>query len=380
MSEATRTWGEWPEGGDPIGTASARLLALGIERMARLAALRFLGLLIDHADDEGHVHFDPDALASEFLVRREDARQYLSWLEDTDVVVAEHTGLLVRGAAGRPSPGLREGEAMAVLTEVLSAERAERAEHAERTEQGVEGREERVPIRQPIRAPLPDLPRVHLESRPEPARRRPVMAGAAILAGLVLVVAGIFARPSSRPDTEQIAADGDVPSTVVGPSAPGAGAVSSEEDTPAGSQDAQPSAGPAPVAEPATSDGRDEVAAGSFCPAELPSVGQIETIVVPASQEVAGGLTVPAWRIVVRGAVTGGDAEATITALAVHVTIAGEALAAPIFTSPLTVDAGEVKGWETVVNAGTTAPEGVAATAELAEWRWTDADLASACG
>src|SRR3954470_7934978 len=47
---------------DPIGAASARLFAAGLDGRERLLALRFLGLLLVQADDEGRLHTDADDL------------------------------------------------------------------------------------------------------------------------------------------------------------------------------------------------------------------------------------------------------------------------------------------------------------------------------
>ena len=80
---------------DPIGSASARLFAAGVERQQRLLCLRFLGILLATADDDGHVHCDPDDLSGLGLLHGMTTEEV-----DRSRVLLETFGILGRKDTG----------------------------------------------------------------------------------------------------------------------------------------------------------------------------------------------------------------------------------------------------------------------------------------
>ena len=87
---------------DPIGSASARLFAAGVERHQRLLCLQFLGVLLESADPEGHVQFDPDDLAGLGLLQGmtlEEVTRSRILLETFGILNREPTGWSIKNYA-----------------------------------------------------------------------------------------------------------------------------------------------------------------------------------------------------------------------------------------------------------------------------------------
>ena len=95
---------------DPISSASARLFAAGIDRRQRLVTLRFLGILLANAGDDGRIQCDPDDLVGlgllHGLVPEEVTRGRLS-LEAVGALERDPTGWLITDFApvGDEVPG-----------------------------------------------------------------------------------------------------------------------------------------------------------------------------------------------------------------------------------------------------------------------------------
>ena len=94
-------------GDDPVGTASARLLAAGVSRRDRLDALSLLGLLGDHAGHDGLVRLPLSTLAGEFSMPEARARRLLGALVEVGAVVLHPDGLMVVSWQPSASEGLR---------------------------------------------------------------------------------------------------------------------------------------------------------------------------------------------------------------------------------------------------------------------------------
>ena len=206
MRDPQDGWGRWPDKGDPIGVASARLLALGLDRGERMEVLRFLGILLDHAAPDGSVRAEPAVIAGEFRLSGAAVDTYIDALRRVDVVSDDGSGLRIRGYEHHRSTGLPDGEALALIAGVLAgdaspapdlAEAIEAAEAAEAAQaiEAAEGIEAEAveaggadtepvpaPVDQPIDLRTPSAPPVTGEpgdaELPAPAPE-PVLVGAA---------------------------------------------------------------------------------------------------------------------------------------------------------------------------------------------------------
>jgi len=107
---------------DPIGWASARLFAADVERQQRLVTLRFLGILLETADETGLLHCDPDDLAGLGLLHGMDPDEVTrsrALLEMVGVLEREATGWSIKHFA----PATAEAppaEVMAAIGRVLA--------------------------------------------------------------------------------------------------------------------------------------------------------------------------------------------------------------------------------------------------------------------
>lgn len=113
-------WG--PVDDDPVGTASARLLAAGVGRRDRLDALSLLGLLGDHADHDGLVRLPLSTLAGEFSMPAARARRLLAVLVEVGAVAAREEGLAVVAWQPSGAEGLRLAAFLANVATVVDAE------------------------------------------------------------------------------------------------------------------------------------------------------------------------------------------------------------------------------------------------------------------
>ena len=112
---------------DPIGWASARLFAAGVERQQRLVTLRFLGILLETADAEGHVHCDPDDLAGLGLLNgmeSEEVARSRVLLETFGILEREPTGWFIKHFAPVDDE-VPPAEVMAAISRTLARPVAE---------------------------------------------------------------------------------------------------------------------------------------------------------------------------------------------------------------------------------------------------------------
>ena len=104
---------------DPLGSASARLLAEGVDRDDRTKALAFLGLLLDPTDGAGWVRIPVSVLAGEFAIEPSDAVERVALLALAGAVEAGDDGWRIVGHEGYRSVGLRAADAMALIAEAI---------------------------------------------------------------------------------------------------------------------------------------------------------------------------------------------------------------------------------------------------------------------
>src|SRR5438270_6939601 len=252
---------------DPISSASARLFAAGVDRRQRLVTLRFLGILLASADDDGRIQVDPDDLVGlgllHGLLPEEVNRSRLS-LEAVGALERDPTGWLVKDfkPVGDEVP---PADVMAAIGRVLAKPAAEEA---------------------PVSSPAPELaPHGHVVAlepvRSRRARRWMAVPVGAVAAAAVVVVALMVSgqvnvplpgRPVSTARQAATGAPSSASSTVPGASQPS----SSASPRPAGSAaapsgvQAPTSAAPAPGSPPA--------------PAVCPAGGVVATVEHMAQQ------------------------------------------------------------------------------------------------
>ncbi|MBV8159626.1 MAG: hypothetical protein JO265_01770 [Acidimicrobiia bacterium] len=367
---------------DPIGWASARLFGAGVERTQRLATLRFLGILLETADDEGHVRCDPDDLAGLGLLHGMDAEEVTrsrTLLETFGVLDRVPTGWLIKhyGPVGDEVP---PAEALAAIGRVLARPAGTAAAATGTAAVGPQSTNV-VPM--------------------EPARERlarrwmaaPVgAAAAAAVVILALVVSGqvhvpLVSRPASnsRQNAEGVA---NTPSSA----GPGVGAASTAP--PASSSPSSSAAGSATTASgtPPSSSGPSAVGAPP-APALCP-VGNVSATVDHMSQQLdsaapASSIAVSLPPIVhtsVSGEVRNTSADAVVVnpfpvtvnftdpAGRVSRTVTTTALAGPAPIGP-----GATIPWSVTVDNPRDAPLPGTANAGPPAWRWQDATLSSLC-
>ncbi|MGH9183591.1 MAG: hypothetical protein ACRDZ9_07265 [Acidimicrobiales bacterium] len=376
--------GRWGEiGDDLVGTASARLLALGVERRTRLDALRLLGLLADHADADRRVRYPLGALASEFHLSLVDVDRSLAALLAAEVVCRDGPDLIVAAREPR-TDGLRLAGFLDNVAVVLG--------------------DKPVDVR-PARAPLPTPGAQPGGRQPAWSRARAAAVVAPALAAVVAVLAFVLA-PGPRPTEVSTAASRRVTAPTVATTT-GDEHTSSRRgtSTTTGEPGAAPDLGAAPSPPSGTPDSEEAARSEPACPTGAP---QLQVTSVEVHPEDESGETVldlsrlGPWVVEVRGELTNpATARATVEPFVVTVDI-GEA---PLSGAPerkMVVAADATTEWTVVVPIPDTSlveylsqlipphsapslppvldqlePEQSEAT--LGGWGWTDPDLARSC-
>jgi len=363
---------------DPIGWASARLYAGGVERQQRLATLRFLGILLETADAEGHVHCDPDDLAGLGLLHGLEADEVArsrGLLEAFGVLDREETGWRIRHFApvGDEVP---PAEVMAAIGRALA--------------KPVDGH---APAEPAGRAPAAAAVVAMEPARARRARRwmaAPVSAAAAAAVVLVaLMVSGqvrvpLVSSPVSHSQQNAVGA-GSAPSSTpsgtpatgsspVGSPSPSAGAATAPTigQTPTGTSAAL-GAEPAPAVCPvggvsATVDHMDQhldsAAPSTSLRASLPPFVHTSVSGVVHNNSAAAVVVNP-FPVTVNFTDPAGKTSRSVTATA---------LSAPTSIAP-----GASIPWSVTVDNPQDAPVPGTANAAPPTWRWDDARLASLC-
>lgn len=384
--------------GDPVGDASARLLAAGVERRERLATLEFFGLLLDHATADGRVRLDPAMLAGEFDVDPGAATSHMARLASVGSIRRDGAGWVIPSYRDYRPSGLRAADAMALIAEALGRPPADApvaaGELARRRSV-----EEHPAGKGPAEHPLVEEPAT-MVLEPTPGRaadraerrwgRAPAVAAA--LAAAAAVFAAVVLVPL-RDDTRlaQTAAG-----TATQPGTDGADVVSgsdpaqSPSGAPGGDGVARTEPGASQPSTPTSADGGATVtgSAGAAPPVTCPgrpAVTVVDTDVVPLAEAVTGQTlsqpALPRWSVVVDGNVVN-DAEiaGTVTSILVRAEVDGEVMEAEAVQDPITLEGDGEAFWRVSFRAGTTPPQVGEVTATLAGWSWSDEAVAGACG
>src|SRR5438477_1099060 len=220
----------------PITSAAARLFAAGIDRRQRLVTLRFLGILLANAGDDGRIQCDPDDLVGlgllHGLVPEEVTRGRLS-LEAVGALERDPTGWLITDFApvGDEVP---PADAMAAIGRVLAQPADDEAAAA--VSPVAEGAAEVVPLEEPARA---------RRARRWMAAPVGAVAAAAVVIVALMVSGEVKVPLPGRPVSNERQAATEAPSAVSS-TVPGTSQPSSSASPRAGSV-AAPSEGQAPT-------------------------------------------------------------------------------------------------------------------------------------
>ena len=335
---------------DPITVASARMYARGISGPDRMAALKLLGVLLDHAQHDGSVTFDADVLAAELAAGINEAHRYYRWLESTGVLSREADGWRIEGY----TPALSRVDntaAMDVLAKHLDRERrpAPAAADANPASGGVPARPSPVVV--PIDA----------------GRRRlalPALAGVAAAAAIVWVVA--LVNTAAGPTATQVAIEQPLaqaatrqPGTIMlaapTPVAKGSAGARAQDS------DAGAAVGAARPATPG---------ALASCAATKPRLRVDRVDVVSADQ--AEGELRSGWVVLVSGTLqNAGAAPVEVRSFDIDVIIGEDTLTTSGLQAPVMLPAGTASPWTTILYAGRDQPSAPKAQPALRDWSHT---------
>lgn len=372
---------------DPIGSASARLFAAGVERQQRLQCLRFLGILLATADDEGHVHCDPDDLGGLGLLHGmtvEEVNRSRILLETFNVLRREDTGWSIKHFAPVGDDEVPPAEAMAAISRVLA-----RPADDEAVSRGNSGRTS-TPISSEQRELEVVVPMEPVRTR-RAQRWMAAPVGAAAAAAVVLIALMVSGQ-MRVPLTSTPASNSNQSAVGVGSTATSAGAAQS----PASS----PSSSPAATG-PATATSSSPTPLGTSAPGTQPSsqvacpAGNVSANVDHVSQHL--GSSVPSSLSinvsipqVVYTSVTGGVANNSPNAVVVNpfpVTVnftdpsgkTSHSLTATALSAPTPIAPGASAPWSVEVQNPRDAPVPGTATAAPPTWQWNDATVPASC-
>lgn len=328
------------------------MYARGISGPDRMAALKLLGVLLDHAEDDGRVTFDADVLAAELAAGINEAHRYYRWLESTGVLSRETDGWRIEGYAP-PLHRIDNTAAMDVLAKHLARERRDAPAVVPAVEHAAP-----VPLRpHPVVVPI------------DAGRRRlalPALAGVAAAAAIVWVVA--LVNTAAGPTATQVAIEQPLaqaatrqPGTIVlaapTPVAKGSAA--------AGTQGAD-SGSVAGASRPATP------GAMASCAATKPRLRVDRVDVISADKaEDSNGLQ-SGWVVLVTGTLqNAGRAPVEVRAFDIDVTIGEETLTTSGLQAPVMLPAETASPWTTILYAGRDEPSAPKAQAALRDWSHT---------
>lgn len=365
---------------DPIGAASARLFAAGVERQQRLLCLRFLGILLAAADERGHVHTDPDDLAGLGLLHgmsAEEVNRSRVLLETFGVLVRELTGWSIEYFAPIDDE-VAPAEAMAAISRVLAKPLG--AETPQVT-----------PRPAPVAAAKTRPTVIPLESaRARRVNRWTAPVGAAAAAAVVLVallVSGqmrvpLTSTPASHSNQNAIGAG-------VGASSPSSETAPSPGPTPSTSSRSVASTSPTPQVSPssapplgtpsptqavcplasvsATVDKMSQQLGSSIGSSVSASVPQIVQTAVNGTvhNNSAAPVVVNPFPVTVNFTDPAGRTSSTVTATAL--------------SAPATIAQGASLAWTVTVQNPKQAPVPTTADAGQPTWHWADSQLAILC-
>ena len=332
------------------------MYARGISGPDRMAALKLLGVLLDHAEDDGRVTFDADVLAAELAAGINEAHRYYRWLESTGVLSRETDGWRIEGYSP-PLNRIDNTAAMDVLAKHLARERRDApAAVAPAT------KETAVSAPVPLRAPAVVVPI-------DAGRRRlalPALAGVAAAAAIVWVVA--LVNTAAGPTATQVAIE--QPLAQAATRQPGTIMLAAPTPVAKGSATAgaqgEDAGSVAGVARPAAP------GAIASCAATKPRLRVDRVDVISADKaEDSNGLR-SGWVVLVTGTLqNAGNAPVEVRSFDIDVTIGDEILTTSGLRAPVMLPAATASPWTTILYAGRDEPSSPKAQAALRDWSHT---------
>ena len=346
------------------------MFAAGVDRRQRLLALRFLGILLAGADEDGRIDCEPDDLVGLGLLHDmlpDEVNCSRAWLEMVDVLEREPTGWFIKNFApvGDEVP---PADVMAAIGRVLARPAADET---------------------PVPPPEPQPEVVALEpARTRMARRwlaAPVGAAAAAAIVIVaLVLSGdvrvpLPGRPVSNSNQTAEGAGTTVSTLPGAPQAPSAAPVPA--GSPTAPSVAQSPTSAAPAGGPPTTQ--------AVCPA-----GGVVATVERMAQQVDESVPTSSFRAslppIVRTSVSGvvrntSSVPAVTDPFPVDVNFTDPAgktsqvVTATALSGPTPIAPGTSVPWSVTVENPKDAPVPGTANAHTPTWRWADAALAATC-
>lgn len=345
---------------DPISVASARLYARNVPAPERMAILKLLGVLIDHADARGQVAFDADVLSAELEAGINESHRYYRVLESVGVVARRDDGWRILGF--RPSTtSVDHAGALDVLARHLDREREANTPRV--TASPTASRPTPSPVR-PVVVPI------------EAGRRRvalPALAGVAAAA----VVAWMFALVNTTvgPTATQVAVEQPLakaasrqPGTIMlaapAPLTGKAAAAAASGQAASGSSSAATGSAAQNV-----SPGGSTVAASCAPGRARLRIDKVEVVSADQAQTASGSEVQPGWLILVTGTLENiGGTPIEVRSFDVEVESGDDMFTTSGVEAPVLLPAATKSPWTTVLYVGRTEPSDPRAHADLGDW------------
>jgi hypothetical protein len=341
---------------DPVGSASARLLAAGLPLGERRQALRVLGALLDDAGSGGRLPGNPLTflgLVGRLGIPLEDVLRHRRWLEAVGALERDGRGWVVKGAEHHLSSAVSTVDALDCIAALLGDTGPELATV--------------TPMARRTRAAAAPARGSTGPSRRRLARPSFTFAGLGLAAAIIWVLA--LVQPPAR--QAQGVSSGRAQQAAPAPAAPALRAPRVPRATAHRPQAPALAQAKPDVAAPAAS-ARSE----AICPTGLPSV-VIQSLDGPHVDGLdQARLEVPS--VVVAGVVTNlSGASVTVGSFSVVVDTGSERLTIEGLSSPVTVEPGASVPWRAVVPVPSKPVTTITAEVQAVSWEWADAALAT---
>jgi hypothetical protein len=312
---------------DLVGVSSARLLAAGIPRDERMAALRLLGILATVADRDHRVRRPLGDVAREFELSPVDVDLWADHLESIGALERDGQNVVLAGAEPAYTGALRLHDFLDLAA-------------------GGDASRGRRPARQLVRP------------------RSGILVAAALL--LALLVAPRVLDQQATP----VSANVDAPVATTGPPLTTSGRPGIRPGETSAST--TPTSGATPTTKAAPSIGPSGAPTTTLlppvpaCPSGAPIIE-----VLGASNDLAGSLTVSG---VVRNPTA---AALSVKGFTVRATVLGQTFSAPGTAQPLAIAAGGTAVWHATLPVA--APPTTPVQTALGAWSWNDPSLPTGC-
>lgn len=345
---------------DPISVASARLYARKVPASERMAILKLLGVLMDHADARGQVAFDADVLSAELEAGLNESHRYYRVLESVGVVARRDDGWRILGF--RPSTtSVDHAGALDVLARHLERERDANTPRV--TASPTASRPSPAPVR-PVVVPI------------EAGRRRvalPALAGVAAAA----VVAWMFALVNTTvgPTATQVAVE--QPLAKAASRQPGTIMLAAPAPLTGKAAAAAAAGQAASDGDPATAGGRTQEAAAAGSPIAASCapgrprlrIDKVEVVSADQAQAASGSDVQPGWLVLVTGTLENvGGSAIEVRSFDVEVESGDDVFTTKGVEAPVLLPAATKSPWTTILYAGRTQPSDPRAHADLGDW------------